>query len=833
LRLDEILQKTVQEVQQFLTADRVIVYQFHPDMSGEIVAESVLPEWTPALNCQIEDTCFRENQGIAYSNGKILAIPNIYHAGLTDCHIQLLEKFQVKANLVVPILLNQKINDQQNSSQQLWGLLISHQCNRTREWQETEIDLLQQLSVQIAVAIKTAELYENLQSLNASLEAKVEERTQQLEASDRRSRAIFNKSFQLTALLNTEGILLEINQPALNFGDLKLEDVINKPFWEIYCWKISSATQEQLKQAIARAAQGEFIRYEVDVLSVENKIATIDFSIRPLKDQFGKVILLISEGRDITECKQAETTLQLQAQILNDIHDAVISTDINGLIQTWNYTAQRIYGYTATEVIGKNISLLYFPEELAQIQQLVFQPLLKHGSSEIELPNRTKSGKKIYISLRLSVMRDEEGNIIRLIGCSNDISKRKQAELNLRKLNGELESRVDRRTAELEQINHELVIEIKARIQAEITLRESEQKFRQIAENIDQAFWISDAEISQTIYISPAYEKIWGVSCESLYENPKSFIDAIHPDDLEQFIMALQNNKNGFDIECRIMRPDGSIRWINDRAFPLKDETGEVYRVVGIAEDITQRKQFEEEISKALEREKELSELKSCFVSMTSHEFRTPLTVISSSAEILKNFGHKLDEESKKKHLECIQTYVKHTTQLLDDILLINKAETGNLAFESAPLDLVSFCQKLTAEIQLSTSNHIIVFASNSQNNVIGNFDKKILRQILINLLSNAIKYSPNSAIVNFNLDTTESNVIFSIQDQGIGIPEADQVKLFESFHRAKNVGNIPGTGLGLSIVAKCVDLHKGAIAVNSQIGMGTTFIVTIPLNIE
>ena len=525
--------------------------------------------------------------------------------------------------------------------------------------------------------------------------------------------------------------------------------------------------------------------------------------------------------------------MQLQAQILNDIHDAVISTDINGLIQTWNYTAQRIYGYTATEVIGKNISLLYFPEELAQIQQLVFQPLLKHGSSEIELPNRTKSGKKIYISLRLSVMRDEEGNIIRLIGCSNDISKRKQAELNLRKLNGELESRVDRRTAELEQINHELVIEIKARIQAEITLRESEQKFRQIAENIDQAFWISDAEISQTIYISPAYEKIWGVSCESLYENPKSFIDAIHPDDLEQFIMALQNNKNGFDIECRIMRPDGSIRWINDRAFPLKDETGEVYRVVGIAEDITQRKQFEEEISKALEREKELSELKSCFVSMTSHEFRTPLTVISSSAEILKNFGHKLDEESKKKHLECIQTYVKHTTQLLDDILLINKAETGNLAFESAPLDLVSFCQKLTAEIQLSTSNHIIVFASNSQNNVIGNFDKKILRQILINLLSNAIKYSPNSAIVNFNLDTTESNVIFSIQDQGIGIPEADQVKLFESFHRAKNVGNIPGTGLGLSIVAKCVDLHKGAIAVNSQLGRGTTFIVKIPLNIS
>ena len=139
----------------------------------------------------------------------------------------------------------------------------------------------------------------------------------------------------------------------------------------------------------------------------------------------------------------------------------------------------------------------------------------------------------------------------------------------------------------------------------------------------------------------------------------------------------------------------------------------------------------------------------------------------------------------------------------------------------------------MTQEIQLSASNHIIVFSNNFQSNVIGNFDKKILRQILSNLLSNAIKYSPNSAIVNFNLDITESIVIFSIQDQGIGIPEADQVKLFESFHRAENVGNIPGTGLGLSIVAKCVDLHKGAIAVNSQLGRGTTFIVKIPLNIS
>ena len=184
----------------------------------------------------------------------------------------------------------------------------------------------------------------------------------------------------------------------------------------------------------------------------------------------------------------------------------------------------------------------------------------------------------------------------------------------------------------------------------------------------------------------------------------------------------------------------------------------------------------------------------------------------------------------KRKHLDCIQTYVKHTTQLLDDILLINKAENDKLAFEPAPLDLIPFCQKLSEEIQLSAPNHTIVFSSHSQVGVTANLDKKLVRQILINLLSNAIKYSPDSATVNFNLTITESNVIFSIQDQGIGIPKTDINQLFESFYRAKNVGNIPGTGLGLSIVEKCIDLHNGSIVVNSEVGIGTAFIVTIPL---
>ena len=515
-----------------------------------------------------------------------------------------------------------------------------------------------------------------------------------------------------------------------------------------------------------------------------------DYLIKPFKaDELIRAISTRFEKRQVLTQRyktQIETQVQQLAAIEATIDGIAILRDNKFIFL--NKAHIQMFGYdTAEELIGKYWTELYKLDEIARIEQKVFPILGETGYWRGEAIAKRRDGSIFNEEVSLTITHDGE-----LICVCRDITEGKKAQAKL---------------------------------------QESEQRFRQLAENLHQVFWMSDLKTSQIIYISPAYEEIWGLSCASLYENPKSFIDSIYPDDLQKFMMVMQNKKNGFYIEYRIKRPDGSIRWIHDRAFPLKDATGQVYRIVGIAEDITQRKQVETEIQKALAKEKELSELKSRFVSMTSHEFRTPLAVISSSAEILKTFGHRLNEESKREHLECIQTYIGHTTQLLDDILLINKAETENLAFEPASLDLVPFCQVLTKEIQLSASNHTIVFSSNSQSNVIGNFDKKILRQILINLLSNAIKYSPNSAMVNFNLDITESIVIFSIQDQGIGIPEADQVKLFESFHRAKNVGDIPGSGLGLSIVAKCVDLHKGAISVNSELGKGTTFIVKIPLN--
>ncbi|MDJ0592345.1 MAG: hybrid sensor histidine kinase/response regulator [Pleurocapsa sp. MO_226.B13] len=244
-------------------------------------------------------------------------------------------------------------------------------------------------------------------------------------------------------------------------------------------------------------------------------------------------------------------------------------------------------------------------------------------------------------------------------------------------------------------------------------------------------------------------------------------------------------------------------------------------------------------LNNALKQEKKLNELKSRFVTMASHEFRTPLASILSSAELLEHYSHKWSEEKKLSHLYRIQSSVKHITELLNDVLLLGKADAGKLKLSPSRFNLFQFCQELVAEIQLTTTTHQINFqvencspASDCEQKSKGDLvcmDEKLLRQILTNLLSNAVKYSPESDKVDFSLTYQSKQAVFQVRDFGIGIPPEEQNLLFESFHRAVNVGSIPGTGLGLPIVKRAVDLHGGTISIASQLGLGTTFTVALP----
>lgn len=368
-----------------------------------------------------------------------------------------------------------------------------------------------------------------------------------------------------------------------------------------------------------------------------------------------------------------------------------------------------------------------------------------------------------------------------------------------------------------------------AKVQEE--LRKSEEQFRQFAENIPQVFRMTSPDGQQIIYVSPAYQEIWGRSCQSLHQSPHSWIEAIHPQDRPVALAAQEKHLQGESTseEYRILRPDGSMRWIWNRTFPIRNERGEVYRIAALAQDITEHKQVEEEALNAMAKEKELSELRTRIITTTSHEFRTPLTTIFSAAELLEYYSQRWTEQEKLAHLRQIQESVHHMTQLLDDLLFIGRAEAQQLQFKPISLDLVQFCQDLVAQIQKEAlPQHKIIFTC--QETVLqAEADPKLLRQILTNLLNNSILYSAPKTSIYLKLTASKDEAIFKVKDAGIGIPLEDQPLVFKSFHRGKNIGNQAGTGLGLTVVKKCVDLHQGRISFQSEVGVGTTFVIRLP----
>lgn len=233
-----------------------------------------------------------------------------------------------------------------------------------------------------------------------------------------------------------------------------------------------------------------------------------------------------------------------------------------------------------------------------------------------------------------------------------------------------------------------------------------------------------------------------------------------------------------------------------------------------------------EELVKA----KELNQLKSEFVSMISHDFRNPLNTILLSAGLLQDSEHRLSQENKLTYYQLIHSAIKDMAHLLDEVLLIGKADSGKLQFYPIDLDLELFCHQFIENLQLGTGkNHQLTFTCQGKFDETV-WDENLLRHILGNLLTNAIKYSPQGTQVKFELICQGKKAVFRIQDSGIGIPEKDRQQLFQPFHRASNVDRIPGTGLGLAIVKKCVEAHGGEISVESEVGVGTRFLVMLPL---
>jgi PAS domain S-box-containing protein len=298
---------------------------------------------------------------------------------------------------------------------------------------------------------------------------------------------------------------------------------------------------------------------------------------------------------------------------------------------------------------------------------------------------------------------------------------------------------------------------------------------------------------------------------------------------------------------------------IENTVTPITDRNNRTIGVVWVFRDISDRKQAEAlekdrirletevkqrsiaeaEIRRSLELERQLSELKSRLIANVSHEFRTPLSVILSSSELLQTYSDIWSEEKKNSHFQRIKSAIDYMTKLVSDVSVIGQAEAGKLSINPVPLELVQFCRDLVEERQITAGDRYQISFETNRDRLEVTIDDKILEHILLNLLSNALKYSPEGGRIEFKLTLKESEstpeespheaIVISIQDPGIGIPPEDLPNLFKSFQRATNVRTIRGTGLGLSIVRKCVDLLEGQIEIKSEIGRGTTVTVTLP----
>jgi|GEM_PF-1851046 len=593
LDLRTIFNTAAAEIRQLINADRVGIFKFDTDSNfnyGEFVSESVVPGFISALEMKVHDQCFGERFSQDYAAGKMQIVNDIDNAGLADCHHAILARFQVKANLVVPLI----------EGKTLWGLLCIHQCSQTRHWEDFEIELVQQIANQLAIAIQQSMLYEQVQSeliIRKQAEAEIYLQLQ-------RQKAIQEITEEIRSSLNLNHILTTITA------------------------KVQELTQADRVIVFRLFPDG---KSQIVEESVAN--GYMNFKDSYWEDE--------KWSQDILECYW-----QGKPRIVLDVMDDI-----------WTDCLR------AYSLEGK-------------IKSKIVAPILQ------------------------DLVENESGR----------------------------------------WVNH-------------------------------------------------PHNKLWGVL-------------VVH---------ACSHKRIWEESEAELLQ-----QIANQLAIAI------------------QQADLFEKLQKSLAQEKEISAMRSRFISMVSHEFRTPLAIISSSTGILQTFGDRLNAEKKQGHLETIQKTIKYTVQLLDDVLMINSVETEKIEFKPEILDIIDFCRGLIREIQGTSYSHIIEFSLNSSQLILDDtlfteFDPKIIRQILTNLLTNAMKYSPGNSQVNFSLNITDKQIIFIIQDYGIGIPKEDQVNLFASFYRGSNVGSISGTGLGLAIVKKCVEQHQGEITLESKPNKGTIFKVIIP----
>lgn len=388
-------------------------------------------------------------------------------------------------------------------------------------------------------------------------------------------------------------------------------------------------------------------------------------------------------------------------------------------------------------------------------------------------------------------------------------------------------------------------IDLSERVELEANLRESRQRLQLITETIDDVFWMVSPDLTETLFVSPAYERLWGRSCESVYRDTASFLEAVHPDDrprLETELIAPHAKGRHYSVDYRIVRSDGEVRWIRDRGYPVRDDQGRLYAMAGICSDITELKASEEEIRKlnatleqrVTERTAELEaatrELES-FSYSVAHDLRAPLRAINGFAGILtEEYGQQLDDEGLN-YLERIRGTTVHMGELIEGLLSLSQTSRADL--DLGPVDLSALAQSIADELAAAHPERRVEWQIAPGLVVTG--DEALLRTLLQNLFDNAWKFTAerDPARITFGRQgQSDGQHRFYVRDNGVGFSMAFAHKLFRAFERLHD-GSHRGNGIGLATVKRIVGKHHGRVWAESEEGQGATFWFTLPVSGE
>ncbi|MCO4818466.1 MAG: PAS domain S-box protein [Bacteroidetes bacterium] len=501
--------------------------------------------------------------------------------------------------------------------------------------------------------------------------------------------------------------------------------------------------------------------------------------------------------------------------------DGIILISSRGVIEEINAAVTKLFGYTKEDLLGKNINVL-MPEPHHSGHDGYIQNYLKTRKANIigigrEVEGLRKDGSVFPFRLAVSEIKLE--NETMFTGFIHDLTEERKAQANLKEYVDNLELIVQDRTNLLEDSNKKLALEIEEKNKTEDALIESQKLYETIAQNFPNGtISVLDRDLN-FLFIEGQGLRDFGFGTKELIG--KNYLDVIQVklrdlvnqklqvvfDDIPS-TFELEHNKNTFRV----------------RAVPLVNNAHMEDRILLVESNITQQKNAEKEIYNSLQKEKELNEMKSKFVSMASHEFRTPLSTILSSAGLINKYIDVNQTAKITRHTERIQNNVRNLTMILNDFLSLEKLENNNLTSVVKAFDIIECASEVKEDMQmLKKSGQNITLQHNLKDTDI-HTDRFVIQNILTNLLSNAIKYSKEDSDICIDIEKEANDLSIKVTDNGIGISQEDQKQLFQRFFRASNSGNVQGTGLGLHIIKRYVDLLGGEIFFESELDKGSTF---------